>query len=96
MNVSFQLGEVVNGFEITGRNGLTRYTAENENVRIYFETDAGEGINYSKILAYYDKRSYRGYRAMRYLRKYVSLVQGFSNALFERYQAENESYSLNG
>jgi hypothetical protein len=89
MNVSFELGEIVNGFKITDRHGLTRYIAENENVIIYFSTDAGAGINYSEIISYYDKRAKRSYQAMRFLFKYVSTVQGLSNALFEKYQAKN-------
>lgn len=90
MNVSFKMFEKLgNGFVITSQNGLTEFIAENKEIMIVFHTVAGEGKNYSKIIRYLDKNTGKQYKAMRYLHKYVSLVQGFSNQLFMKYQAEN-------
>jgi hypothetical protein len=90
MNVSFQNGEVVNGWTCVGRNGLDNYVfQDSEGNRLLFETEAGAGRNYSKIHSYYSKRLDRGYRAMRFLFKHISTVQGFSNALFQKYKEEN-------
>jgi hypothetical protein len=90
MNVSFKNGEVVNGWTCVGRNGLSQYVMQDsEGNRLLFDTDAGEGKNYSKVLSFYNGRTERGYRAMRFLFKYISTVQGFSNALFQKYKEEN-------
>lgn len=91
MNVTFKQGEkLTGGFTIKDNNGLTRFIAEDDNVIICFDTDAGEGINYSKIQWYTDKKTGKQYRAMRYLIKYVSLVQGFSNDLYTKYKQANK------
>jgi hypothetical protein len=89
MNVSFKSGEVVNGYTIITNMGLTRFVAKNDNIRIVFETDAGEGRNYSKVLYYTDLHSGRTYKAQRYLYKYVQTVQSLSNVLFRRWQDYN-------
>lgn len=91
MYVSFEMNEKVNGFTIRDKNGLSRYTAENENIIIVFDTDAGTGRNYSKILWYTDKRNGRQYRGQRFLYKYVSTVQGFSNHLYMKYKDNNRT-----
>lgn len=96
MNVYFRLGEIIGdtGFRIADWHGLNRFVAENDSVRIHFESDAGEGKNYSKILSYYNKETERSYTAQRYLYKYVYLVQQFSNVLFDKYQKENGTIVL--
>ena len=88
MNVSFRIGEMIGdtGFKIVDKHGLSRFVAENDSVRIYFETDSGEGKNYSKIVGYYDKKTGRNYSAMLHLYKYVYKVQQFSNVLFDKYR----------
>jgi hypothetical protein len=89
MNVSFKNGEeLTNGFKITNKNGISEYVAQNENTIICFRTDSGEGVNYSQIQWITDKKTNRQYRAMRYLYKYVSLVQNFSNQLYTKYQEQ--------
>lgn len=90
MNVTFKIGEVINGFKVVDRIGLSRFVVENDDIRIVFDTDAGEGVNYSKIIGYYNRKTERSYRAMRYLLKYVSTVQGLSNVLYQRYKTENK------
>lgn len=91
MNVSFRIGEVIGntGYKIVDTHGLSRFVAENEKVRILFDSDAGEGRNYSKVLSFYNKETERRYTTQRYLYKYVAIVQQFSNVLFEKYQKEN-------
>lgn len=89
MDVSFKNGEVVNGWKCVGRNGLSRYVFENNDYRIVFDTDAGEGRNYSKILSYRDLHKNRSYQAMRYLYKFVQTAQMLSSVLFFRWQDEN-------
>lgn len=91
MNVTFAIGEVVSdsGYIITNKNGLTQFVAENDSVRIHFESDSGEGKNCSKILSVYDKRRNINYRAMRFLRTHVATVQMFSNVLHDKYRAAN-------
>lgn len=87
-NVTFKIGEVVQGWTIKSKNGLSEYVAENaEGIILCFRTDAGEGTNYSQV-QWYTKNG-RQYRAGRYLLKYVSLVQSLSNVLFDRYYEEN-------
>lgn len=90
MNVTFNEGENVNGWTIKGKNGLSRFIAEKDDIIICFDTNAGYGINYSKILWYTDKRTNRIYRSMRYLFKFVSIVQGFSSQLYIKYKNENK------
>lgn len=89
MNVSFKIGEVVNGWTCINVNGLTHFVFKKDNIRIFFETNAGEGTNYSMVRAYSDETTGRTYKAMRFLHKYVSLVQAFSNVLYDRYYEEN-------
>lgn len=90
MNVKFNVGDMVNGFKIVNTNGLSEFYADNGDVLICFRSDAGEGINYSKIMWYTCKHTNRQYRAIRYILKYVSTVQGFSNQLFMKYREANE------
>lgn len=90
MHVSFNIGEMVNGFKITTRHGVSQYVASNEDVFILFNTDAGEGRNYSRILSYVDRRTDRCYQSPRYTIKYVRIVQEMSNVLFQRYQENNK------
>jgi hypothetical protein len=88
MNVSFTIGEMVNGWEVINVNGCTHFVVKKDDIRIFFETTAGEGVNYSNIRSYTDGEKGRQYRAQRYLYKYVSLVQGFSNTLYKKYLDE--------
>jgi hypothetical protein len=94
VNVSFKSGEVVNGFTIIGKNGLSRFVADNGEVRILFDSDAGAGTNYSKVLSV--TKNGRTYRAQRYLLKYVHTVQELSNALFQRWKEENTPQCICG
>lgn len=89
MNVSFNIGEKINDYTIKSRNGLSQFVAENKNHIIIFDTDAGAGINYSKVISYYDKNTNRAYRGQRYLYKFTSTVQGFSNVLYQKYVNQN-------
>lgn len=89
MHVTFRVGEVINGWTIKSTMGCSRFIATNNGIIICFDTDAGEGKNYSKILWYTDEKTGRQYRAMRYLIKYVSVVQGLSNSLYQKYIKEN-------
>lgn len=94
MNVSFKVGEELgHGWEITDRNGLTHYTAtsKEDGIVIFFHTDAGGGINYSRIIGMYDTNKDVRYKAGRYLLKYVALVQNFSNMLYKKYRMLNTS-----
>lgn len=93
MNVSFKENEVVLGtWKCVGRNGLTQYVFQNlgSGNRIVMETTAGEGVNYSKIIGYYDNQKHRSYSAMRYLYKWVSLAQNISNVLYGKWQESPE------
>lgn len=85
-NVSFKPNEVINGYRIHSQNGLNHYTAENDEYIIRLLTDAGVGINYSKVLGYTDKKTGRMYQGWRYLQKHVHIVQHLSNVLFLRYK----------
>lgn len=89
MNVSFEMNEIVNGYRIHTRNGLNRYTAENKDNILIFETDAGAGRNYCKILRYTNKITNRSYLSPRYFLKFVPVVQEFSNVLYQRYLQKN-------
>lgn len=89
-NVTFNVGEELgNGFRIIGTNGLSNFVAKSENITIGFTSDAGEGINYSKVLYFTNEITGKTYRAGRYLYKYVALVQGFSNTLYMKYKNAN-------
>lgn len=87
MNVTFKIGEVVNGWTVIGTNGLSQFVVKADDVTIVFNSDAGEGINYSQVVQVY--KNGRTYKAQRFLQKYVSLVQVFSNILFDKYYEEN-------
>lgn len=92
MNVTFKTGEKLGGgWSVLGRNGLSQFIVRNEELglSIVFESDAGEGLNYSKVVSCYDMGTDRRYRAMRYLYKYVGLVQGFSNILYQKFLQSN-------
>lgn len=89
MNVTFKIGEKINGYEIKSQNGLTQFVVENEDYIIVFHTDAGEGKNYSKVIRYTNKHNNRSYQGQRYLYKFVSTVQGFSNVLYQKYKQQN-------
>lgn len=89
MNVSFKLGEVINGFKVINTNGLTEYTVENDDICLRFRTDAGSGKNYCQVLSYHDKKKNRTYRAQRFLIKYVPTAQNLSNILYTRFRKEN-------
>ena len=89
MNVSFDTNEKINGYIITNNNGLTQFTASNTLYAIVFHTDAGEGRNYCKVIGYHDFVTGRSYHAQRYLQKFISTVQGFSNVLYKKYQEKN-------
>lgn len=89
INVSFKLGEVVNGWEVVNVvGGINEFVVRKDYITICFRTDAVKGTNYSKIMWY--ATDGRTYKAQRYLTKYVSLVQDFSNVLYGRFHAENE------
>ena len=91
MNVRFSIGEVVNGWKCVGVNGLSRFVFEELSTkdRIVFDSDAGEGVNYCKIIGYYNARTNRHYEALRFLFKCIPTMQMLSSALYERYVEEN-------
>lgn len=90
MNVTFKEGEVVNGWKIRGTLGLNRFIAFKDDIVLCFDTDAGEGRNYSKVKWFTDKKIRRTFQAQRYLHKYVSVAQGLSNELYNKYRREND------
>lgn len=77
---------MVYGWEITSNPYNDNYTATKDNISINFKTDAGKGSNYSKVESFYSHKNYRMYTAQRYLIKYVSTAQDFSNVLYKRWQ----------
>jgi hypothetical protein len=87
--VSFKSGDIVNGFKIIQRNGLTEYTATDGRIIICFRTDSGSGRNYSKVNWYTDIDSKRQYRSPRLLIKYVRTVCDISYELLKKWRKEN-------
>jgi hypothetical protein len=96
MKVRITEGDKINGWEINRGKDELHYVATKENLSITFYTEAGGGRNYSKVVSIENRETNRKYYAQRFFLKYVSLVQSFSNALFDKYQFQNEPKCKHG
>ena len=91
VNVTFEVGDrLFDRWYIVSKMGLNEFVAVRKGYgeTVRFRTDAGEGTNYSKVISW--TKGDRTYYAQRYLLKYVSTVQNFSNVLYQRYRLANQ------
>ena len=78
-------------FTITKDAAPNMYTAKNEKYEIFFKSTAEQGVNYSQIQWYRDLKTGKKYHAWRFLFKFVSLVQGFSNDLYQQSKTKEQN-----